>query len=419
MTTRLTAAVLLWAVGTAPAASPDPQTLVIPPQELSRARELVGQLGSDVFRDRDQASRKLAEMGRQALPALLEAARESDDAEVRMRCAVLLPRAEAEDMKAKVEVFLADADGKYDHDLPGWAKFRDLAGNDKSARELFAAMIKSPDNFEILIATRLPAEDIKRVVDARKRQMQFRMQQFVPTPNFQQRIPTFAEGAAVIFAECVAPDKEDGWNNGWSYHSTNIFSQTADAQQATRGQGKYGPAFRKLSTKWVETRDGVAGIQYALQIAQQIGLGQNELGKVYVKMLTVEGPNAQWQRGQALGHVARTNGKEHLAAVTKVFDDGTVLMQGGKQFGNQHEVLLKDFALVVALHLTGQKPEDYGLRQTPGHFNNQFHTPTMMHFPEDAKSTTEDKRTAAFAKWKDWEAKQKKDEPKKDEPKKK
>lgn len=420
--TRVLAGIVLFAVASvSPAAtpSPDPKSLDIPPVQLTVARELVRQLASDAFRERDAASRKLSDMGREALPALIEGSRDSVDAEVRMRCEVLLPRAESDDMKAKVDVFLADMEGKYNHDLPGWEKFKEICGNDKAARELFADIIKVRENHELLIATRLPADDMKRVVDARKRQLQFRMQPVVHTPNFRPRMPTLAEGAALILAEAVAPEKEDGWN-GFTYHTQNLFYQLGEVQTASRGQGKYGPAFRKLAIKWLDTRDGVQGIQVAVGIAQQIGLGASEVGRMYVKMLTIEGQNAQWMRQQALGHLARTNAKEHLPAVVKLLTDTTVLMPAVNQPGyNQPEVLVSDFAFAVACHLTGQKPSDYGLKITPGrHNNNQFHDAGYMHFPPDKEGKADDARAAAVTKWKEWEkANTKKDEPKPNTPK--
>ncbi len=415
--------VLILAATAAPAASPDPKSLEIPAGKLTAARELVRQLGNDSFRDRDTASRKLSEMGREALPALLEAVRETLDSEVRMRCEFLLPKAESEDMRAKVEVFLADTDGKYEHDLPGWAKFKEITGNDKSARELFAEMIKVRDNHELLIATRYPGVDLQKVVDSRKRQIQYRMQPAVYTPNFRPQMPTLHEGAAIILAEVIAPEREDGWQGGWIYHTQNFFYQIPDFQQAARGQGKYGAALKKLAEKWIETRDGSQGLNVAVNIAQNLNLGQAVINKIYIKMLYVEGQNAQWQRQQALQYIARTNAKEHVRGITKLFDDSTLLMQAVKQPNfSQPEVLVRDYALVVALQLTGQKPTDYGMKVTE---NRRGYVQDMgkYHFPEDKDGKTDTARDAAFAKWKDWAeknlpAEKKDDKPKSESPKK-
>src|SRR5262245_4685498 len=47
-------------------ANPDPKSLAVPAEELSKARELVQKLGSEAFADREAAERDLAAMGRLA-----------------------------------------------------------------------------------------------------------------------------------------------------------------------------------------------------------------------------------------------------------------------------------------------------------------------------------------------------------------
>ena len=74
--------------GTAVAASPDPASLLVPPEQVAKARDLVRLLGSDFYRDRDAATRELEAMGRLALPALIEA-RYHPDPEVQSRVAWL------------------------------------------------------------------------------------------------------------------------------------------------------------------------------------------------------------------------------------------------------------------------------------------------------------------------------------------
>jgi hypothetical protein len=112
-------------------ASPDPKDLVIPPEELSKARELVRKLGSEVFREREDAHAELTRMGRKARQALLEAVGSDPDPEVRFRCSRLLPKAGADDLRARLDTFLADTEGKYDHDLPGLKQYRKAVGNDE------------------------------------------------------------------------------------------------------------------------------------------------------------------------------------------------------------------------------------------------------------------------------------------------
>src|SRR5438105_4731987 len=125
----LVLAALVLAASTASAASPDPKDLAIPAGELSKARALIARLASEDFDDREAAQEDLAKMGRLALPALLDGMNTTASPEVRFRCQALLPKASAQDFQARLATFLADADGKFDHDLAGWNEFRALAGN--------------------------------------------------------------------------------------------------------------------------------------------------------------------------------------------------------------------------------------------------------------------------------------------------
>ena len=105
-------ATLLALLPAARGASPDPKSLAIPVRELSRAQDLAGRLGDNVFQVREQATRELCKMGRLALPAVEQALAKATDPEVRARCEWLLPKALADDSKARLDTFLADADGK-------------------------------------------------------------------------------------------------------------------------------------------------------------------------------------------------------------------------------------------------------------------------------------------------------------------
>ena len=168
------------------AGSPDPKSLEIPADELSRARELVQQLGSDQYATREKAEQELARMGRLARPVLLEAANTDPNQEVRARCSSLLPKATALDLKARIDVFLADAEGKYEHDLPGWHQFRGVLREewslfgfdvwsdrslDKPARAVFAEIIASPDNRQIMMAAGGSKTELASIASARRQEL--------------------------------------------------------------------------------------------------------------------------------------------------------------------------------------------------------------------------------------------------------
>ena len=64
---------------------------IAPPEKI--VQRWIDQLGSERFRDREQATRELSKLGKSALPAL-KAASQSRDAEVRGRAQKLIDRIE-------------------------------------------------------------------------------------------------------------------------------------------------------------------------------------------------------------------------------------------------------------------------------------------------------------------------------------
>ena len=70
-------------------------------------------------------------MGRFARPALSDAIATDSNPEIRFRCQRLLPKANALDLRARMDTFLADTEGQFQHDLPGWNQFRTAVGAER------------------------------------------------------------------------------------------------------------------------------------------------------------------------------------------------------------------------------------------------------------------------------------------------
>src|SRR5579871_5373825 len=100
---------------------------------------LVVKLGDDLFAVREAASNELIERGVTARPQLT-AALESTDAEVRFRAKHILAVVVEADFQRRLRDFSADADGKLNLSMPGWTAFKQLAGSDRTARDVFVEM---------------------------------------------------------------------------------------------------------------------------------------------------------------------------------------------------------------------------------------------------------------------------------------
>ena len=116
-------------------ASPDPESLAVDDNLRLKAKDVVKQLGSASYRERESASREITKLGRAAYAPLKAAALEEASPEIRLRVDILMPGIEAAEMEARVACFMTDLEGKFDHDPPGWNKSRVAAGTDRSARQ--------------------------------------------------------------------------------------------------------------------------------------------------------------------------------------------------------------------------------------------------------------------------------------------
>src|SRR5262249_40685360 len=113
-----------------------------PSAEQIKAENLVRALGDHSYKVREQAGIDLLQLGRSAFAALQQGMQD-ENPEIRARCRRLWPRIFDLDLQARLDAFTADTDGKQVHDLPGWERFRKMAGDDRPARELFALMVRA------------------------------------------------------------------------------------------------------------------------------------------------------------------------------------------------------------------------------------------------------------------------------------
>lgn len=416
--------IVILVLGLAPAAgasNPDPKSLTISPEDLSRARALVQQLGSEQFLERERAEHALAEMGRLARPILLEAVNSDPNPEVRMRCSALLPKANALDLKARLEVFLTDVEGRYDHDLPGWNEFRTVVRNewtllghvvwsntalDKPARAVFAELVSTPENRAILLAANESRAELGQLVAARRQDLYNQkirrtvvVNGMIVTPPVR-REPTTADLATLLFAESLVPSRFIPRGTAMS----TLLANSTFTRDITQDSDPAAPVYRAIATAWLESRQDPIEMYQAMSIARSFNM-PNQTVRLAVRLLTNPGTTASY-RGLAATQLAQLGTKEHLPLLEKLLDDSAVLttvarsvVKDGRNEIQRYEIQVRDVGLAVSILLSGQKFEDYGfvdLVANPAGLATYSYT--RRYLPED-------KREAAFQKWKQWRAK--------------
>lgn len=420
--------ILAWAsmALTAEAASPDPKQLLVPPAELSRARELVRRLGSEEFKQREQAQAELEKMGRLARPALSEALANDPSPEIRARALRILPRAEAADRQARIETFLADTEGKYDHELPGWALFRkETTTSDpltaRASRELFVEILKTPANLELLTSLTDAPEAAGRAIADRR--MALFLQQnpgafgrVAPGQSLTPKQPTLADVAVLLLAETVIDGKYVPRNQNWGITSAQ-FVQIAPSMQAINNPdaNPQAKAYRQLFVKWIDSRtspDDLNNIGWLASNFKSI----KETGGLLRRIVTTDGVQP-YAKAQGLIFLLQRGGEDELGVIRSQLKNDNALNQGRIQIAKDVfiETQLRDIALALLLHTEKQDLRKYGFEFQPG-----FNMAQVANNYWGYGFKNDDDRKKAHQMFADYEAakKKKKDEPKKDDPKK-
>ncbi len=389
---------LLACTGSAGAESPiapraDPSFLNATAEETARAKDLVRQLGSPSYREREAASRDLAKMGRLAVPALRAALASESRPEIQRRIDLVLPAAEAADFQARLACFRLDAEGEYEHQLQGWAKFKAALGNDKPVRDLFVELAGNKAYEKLLGAADRTADELGASLIARYAEMQ----RGAPKGHV---LPTAGELVALAFLESVHTDIampliEPG---GLRYSLANYLN--LDAIQAAmipgRTPGPHAAALRKIMVRWLDSRESGTGLLQALSCSQTWQMPA-ATARYAAKLLAA---GTVYDRSYGLEKLGtHSDGAKYLPEIAKLIDDSNLLRDARPDLkDDERGVLLGDFALGVAILLSGQKHADYGLevadpavyaRVQPGNY-----------YFQPAKA--DDRRKAAIAKFRAW-----------------
>jgi hypothetical protein len=349
-----------------------------------QAVQLVEQLGSDAFRYRQRAERELAAMGLPAKNALLEGLT-SRDAEIRDRCRRLLVVVLEQDYQARVSAFAADTQGLHDHHLPGWERFRQLAGETAASRQLFVEMQRAESKL-LELATADPDAASETLLQRCEELQQFNSRQM----DNEGRSLSLGNIAAAFF---VGSDPRVPVNDRVASFLYN-FSYQPVLQTAISGRVR-GEPLKRILGAWV---DRTASSNHAYQgMVLSIQYDLREGLKPAVSMLKqVSSPPHFVQF--AIVVVGRFGGKEHLPLLEALLENKSALVTqnvGGQQLSCE----VRDVALATLVYLTKQDHKAYGFNHLQKNSQMLFNANTVG-FPNA------EARAEAIRKWKTWSAQQ-------------
>ena len=355
------------------------------PARAGEASRLIRQLGDDSFAGREEASRQLLARGRAVLPALRQGALDRDP-EIATRCRRILD----ELWSAEINALLADRQGDGDYVLIPWANYRDQFGTDEAGRRFFVDLItRHPDFFERLRARPQLASAFFQEHVGKLRASFY--------PRLGGRDSLAPSEVGCLLAGATDPRLDLGDDTHQKVVDLLAFDTTFPALEGPPGR----PVVTRLMLAWVgrwKSLDNVGGLSRLME-----GYLRRE-GIPLARTIALDRRLRPWTRAWALIWIGFYGAAADRAALRPLLSEHTLVSRHGFGGEPQRDVLIRDLALGVTIHLSGRNPADFGPRDVVfgadlGDPKKYLAHPHCLYFG----FATAEARAAAFARWRETE----------------
>lgn len=346
---------------------------------------LVQQLGHEVFEQREVAERELRSIGIPALPILL-AARDSDpDAEIRRRAKLIVPGIEAADHAIRLQAFIQDIGSTGKATLPGWDRFRSLAGDSRETRKLFASMHEA----EAKLMRQADASD-----DALSSAMEERLLELFQ-PVLRGSAQAYRQSLGSVAALLFLGSRRDlRLSETWANQVASL-AQGPVVSSVMQSSDVRAESMRRLIGDWIAERSQGWTAMVNLHLAHRYQLREPGL-KLAREM--VQRPGAVPSlRGQALLLLERFGSDQDIEITEACLTDAGTCATFAQQ-KDRLTVEVREVALAVAVLLARQSPDQFGFSKLQ-RSGDQF---LMINTLDVGKGTEIDR---AIVKWNEYRQK--------------
>jgi hypothetical protein len=380
--------------------TPDPHAQsAIPPDDIGN---LVTSLGDDRYAVREKASSELVQKGIAARPQLL-AALENPDAEIRFRAKRILSEVVIADFQRRLNAFSSDVDGKLGLSMPGWTAFKQLVGEDRTARDLFVeiqqaqaplleAYEQGPKQASEKLREQLAAEPAvinRAVVGA------LRARRPLIAPSGNSSLGSILAWLFVAGDDAV-PISDDIANRIVLLPPSNVFQQAALPK--IKQVDPRGEACRKILARWIARDINPIFANYNLISAYMFNLKEGLVPAVAI-LKNSQLTRDALSRGRAIWVVGKYGSKEHIPLLVPFLKDPLVCLDTGGA-GGPAQTQVGDIALAISIKLANQDPKQFGFDA----WQNKDQSAMDL---RNIGFHSQEQRNAALKKWQDWQDGQK------------
>ncbi len=310
-------------------------------------------------------------MGR-AVEPILRAGMSDSDPEIRFRSKYLLPLALNYDLEKRIQAFLVDRADK--SPLPGWTRFKAAVGDDAKSRDLFAAMHRA--DTELL-------ELMDKDPSAAQNKIAAHCNEFAMTRNYGYNMPVVAEQVAMLlYAIQDSRMKFDGTARANFSNALHSLSYQPTGKEVLKNNEVIRRLVVKYLSAWTETTiHSDVYLLVNLEIKEGV-----DIARAMIKKSSTQ----PWTRAMAMGALAKIGGKNVIPELLPFLEDKSSCGTTTFGFNNRNVTMstqLRDVALGLLVHLTGQSLNDYDfayVKVFPANFStvNLFMSPTLLGFSD-------------------------------------